>query len=750
MSNFFVSPFLFWAGLIAVASPIIIHILNKRRFRRVDWAAMDFLLQANKINRRRVKLEDFILLLLRCLVMALLGFLLARPFFTFDSGAGLFKSARHERVILLDDSVSMNAQSNGTTALTEAGKAITNWITALASQDSSDSFTFVLTSRPERALYRDEPLTEDGVNQILEDLKNLETSDLPNQLPKALEEIEEMLDPANGGTSVNRIVYVLSDFRSRDWSPNAQRDLIDSVRRVADQSAGCYLVDTGTGTSGDNLAVESITPRDKALIAGVPSEFEVAVRNHGTAAVTDLKVRLSADEGLPIERVIDRIGPGELGGASFTYTFARPEDLSAIEPVRLQADIAPDSGDGLGEDNVRYFPARVTSGLKVLVIDGNPSSAYGESDSFFLQKALSPRGRSISGLELTVTDDTSLSEWQFGEFQVIYLTNVYRLEEGVRQRLSAWVEDGGGLVVVLGDRIDEESYNTDLYQDGKGMLPVQLGKVAGDDEAETWRDVQLVEESHPTLTLFSGDSNPLLANVKIFQWWDTTIPKEKLDEGSVSVLANIGDDTSTAPLLVESAWGEGRLLTVTTALDLDWNNWPMEAASYLIMLQEITRYLATKRSTAGDLLAGEPLTQDLELTSFRPDATIGTPTSGSLPVRARPVTAGAETATWQIDFEDTSRRGFYELTLTDTDSNELPVLFAANLDPAESQLDRVTPDTLKSALGEAPVKFVTAGTAVMDLGATKSRSEYWRWALYLLLAFLCIELFYGYWLGARR
>ena len=106
MGNFFVSPALFWAGLIGVALPILIHLLNKRRFRRVDWAAMDFLLQAQKINKRRVKLEDFLLLLLRVLDHArLMGILLARPFFTFNAGSGLFKSARSERVILLDDSL---------------------------------------------------------------------------------------------------------------------------------------------------------------------------------------------------------------------------------------------------------------------------------------------------------------------------------------------------------------------------------------------------------------------------------------------------------------------------------------------------------------------------------------------------------------------------------------------------------------------------------------------------------------------
>ncbi len=752
MSNFFVSPFLFWAGLIAIASPIIIHLLNKRRFKRVDWAAMDFLLQADKINKRRVKLEDLILLLMRCLIMGLIGLLLARPFFSFDSSGGLFKSTRHERVIILDDSLSMNAQMAGTTPMVEAGKTITNWMTTLASNNATDSLTLLLTSRPDRALYRDEPLTEDTVNQVLEDLKGLKVSDVPNQLVKTLEEVEEMFDPASGGSSVNRIVYVVSDFRQRDWAPEAQKEVMDVMRRIAENAASCYLVDAGSnaGDGGDNVVIESISPRDKALITGVPSEFEVTVRNLGSAAATDLKVRLAAGDGLPLERVIDRIAPGDTGAAAFTYTFARPENLDDLQPVRLQADIVPDDGDNLKDDNQRFFPARVTSGLKVLIIDGDPSSTYGEGASFFLQKALSPRGRAISGLELTVADDSELTNLTLSDYQVIYLVNVYRVDDAAREALEQWTEDGGGLVIALGDQIDEESYNDSLYRDGEGLLPIQLGGIAGDEEAETWALVDPQITAHPILRLFDGDASPLLEGVKVFQWWSCSIPQAAVDSGKVSSLAILTNEQKT-PLLVEQAFGEGRVMTITTALDLDWNNWPTEAASYLIMLQEMTRYMAPKRTGEGVVPVGAPLTHDLELTEFRPDGQVITPSESSLPVRALPKTAGEQSTTWQVRFDDTGHRGFYQIELTPTDGGEVnKVLFAANVDTSEGDLARADRNELKSTFEGARVQLVAYSASLMEMGATKSRSEYWRWVLYALLAFLCLELLYGYWLGARR
>lgn len=752
MSNFFVNPILFWSGLAAVALPILIHLLNKRRFRRVDWAAMDFLLQAQKINRRRVKLEDFLLLLLRCLVMLIIGLLLARPFFTFDSGAGLFKTARHERVILLDDSLSMNARAAGTTPLTEAGKVVTNWVTALASNNADDSFTLLLASRPDRAVYRDEPLTENAVHQILEDLKQLEAADVTSQLGKGLAEIEEMLDPAAGGGSVNRIVYVLSDYRSRDWSPEADKEIYESLKRIAGKSAGLYLVDAAEDTAGasDNVSVEDIAVRDKALIAGVPSEFEVTVRNRGGAAVTDLAVRLTAGEMLPVERVIDRIGPGETGAASFTFTFARPSDLSLIEPVRLQAEIVPDSGDSLTDDNVRYFPARVVSGLKVLLIDGDPSNTYGESETFFMQKALAPRGRAISGLDLTVADDTELDVLPLGEYEVIYLCNVYRLNEMARARLEAWVEDGGGLILALGDEIDEESYRNDFHRDGEGLMPVALSGIRGDEESGSWALLEPQDLSHPVLRLFEGDGSPLLEGVKVFQWWGSEVPPAAAEGGGANVLITLSDEAQS-PLLIESSYGKGRVMTLTSPLDLDWSNWPAEAASFLIVLQEMTRYMAAERTGEGMFAVGTGLTHTLELTEFRPDGTVVTPVGSSIPVRALPKAAGEQSTTWEVHFEDTPRRGFYEIELTPTDGGEPErILFAANVDSSEGRLDRMEKETMKGQLGEAPVKIVAASTSLIDLGASQSRSEYWRWALYALLAFLCAELIYGWWLGARR
>src|SRR3954447_15855883 len=106
LSPWLVNPAIFAVGALAVSLPIIIHLLNKRKFRIVDWAAMDFLLDADKKNRRRVRLENLILLALRCLAVLLIGMLLARPFIPTAVTAGIINAQQYERIIILDDSLS--------------------------------------------------------------------------------------------------------------------------------------------------------------------------------------------------------------------------------------------------------------------------------------------------------------------------------------------------------------------------------------------------------------------------------------------------------------------------------------------------------------------------------------------------------------------------------------------------------------------------------------------------------------------
>ena len=116
----FLNPMLLW-GLALASIPLIIHLLFRRKFRRVEWAPMRYLKLSIQKNRQRIRLEQLLLLLLRTLAIMLLFFLVARPLLN-ASGLGNWLSGRSRasQILVIDDSLSMGYLDAGRSALDRA------------------------------------------------------------------------------------------------------------------------------------------------------------------------------------------------------------------------------------------------------------------------------------------------------------------------------------------------------------------------------------------------------------------------------------------------------------------------------------------------------------------------------------------------------------------------------------------------------------------------------------------------------
>ena len=236
-------PAMAYAGVAAAALPILIHLLNRRRFRRIRWAATDFLLEAQRRNRRRIRVEELILLALRCLAMALIGMTLARWFVQPRSlMAALGSSVRTDHFIVVDDSFSMTtrrqtgevAAAGTADALADTPDGTTNTIFENARTAAfdivrhirrvapEDSVTVLLSSRP------DEPVrTAPAVGQVpestwTEDIRGLQPCFRAGNMPAVFKAVRDRLD-ANYAT-LRAAVYVVSDFQTVDWLSNDRRE----------------------------------------------------------------------------------------------------------------------------------------------------------------------------------------------------------------------------------------------------------------------------------------------------------------------------------------------------------------------------------------------------------------------------------------------------------------------------------------------------------------------------------------------
>lgn len=765
LQNWMLNPYLFLGGAALLAAPIIIHLLNKRKFRTVDWAAIEFLLEADKKNRRRIRLENWLLLLLRCMAVLLVALFLARPFRPQSFAGGALQSVRFERIVVLDDSLSMQAVKDGRSAFDVGKQAIADLINSLRSVDADESLSVVLMSKPERPVMRGVQLNNNTVEDLVRDIQALEQSDAPVRMDDVLLEIEKLMraEPEY----VNRVIYLVSDLRVRDWNfaeSVKEQGARETLHRIAKKAVGCYIVDAGSADVLRNLVVSNVVPKEKVLVAGVSSTFDVTVVNHSPAEVRNVDVGFSAGESLPLAQRIERIAANSSETIPFSFTFVPPHATSlelssnssdrvsqqmAIR-VSIQANEQPHL-DQLPADNERFLAARVEPGVRTLIVDGDPSALYSKSESFSLKRSLVPPGDQLSGVVVEVVTDVEFDKISLDSFHVVYLCNLYRLTDERRVALEKWVSSGGGLVIFPGDQIDEHVYNDTLYRDGTGLLPARLTTVFGDESEEKWVHMRVPSSNHPALSVFDGENNPFASWVKFFRWWGVDVNEQQLASGEVLVSARFSD-TQNSPAVVEKRLGEGRVILIATTADRDWNNWPLDP-SFVIFSQELTRYLVTNADRQNTIDLGQSIRFPLNLTEYKRDVSLRDPSQTIHLLDPKPSESAeaskANEAQWVVDYAGADRRGFYELNLLRLNGMSHKVTFAANVDQSESDLRRVDLAELKRNLSDDPIEIVSAQklTATSAKGA---EAELWPLILCLAVVTLCSEQVLGWFFGRQR
>jgi hypothetical protein len=782
LASWLVNPWLFVAGGALVAVPVIIHLLNRRRFKIVDWAAMDFLIDADKRNRRRVRLENLVLLLLRCLAVLLLGLLVARPFLpTAALSAAFLDSVRYERIVLFDDSLSMQTGAVNRSALDDARRALADFVRELATNATDDSLTLVLTSRPDQPIFHGRHVDAGSLGQIVRQVESLEGSDRTADLERALVSLEKLL--AGPSDRVNRVLYVLTDLRRRDWHTAAEsgeasegaeevgpastepanESAAHLLRRLSERLSGVDVVEFGAQRTG-NVLVAEILPQDKVLVAGVSTRFDVAVRNAGAEDALGVRVRFTAGDSPPLEATIDRLAAGETKQLPFTFTFARREETDEAgqaprppESIPVTVELLPLAVPGFDElagDNSRYFAARVSRGVPCLLVDGDPSAEYGRSESFYLRRALAPPGRILSGIAVDTATETEWESRPLERYQVIVLCNVYgvdMLRSGgeMAHRLEEWVHAGGGLVVALGDQVDEKIFNENLFREGRGLSPVRLDGLRGDESNERWVHLRAGSAAHPVFSLFAGQDNPFAEHVKIFRWWRAVVNEEESRAGRAAVSVRYSDGEQS-PAVIERTHGAGRVMVLAAPLDADWSDWPADP-SYIVAMQELVRYMARKSAGEGTILVGQPIRHSVDLTMYRPEVTLAVPDGPVQSIPAAPADAASPSgqSLWWAEHAATDRRGFYELGFTRRDGTNDRLLVAVNPDASEGELARADEAALRRLWQGSAVRLVRGG-GTLARAASGARQEVWPYFLALAGTVLGLEQLLGWWFGRGR
>jgi len=758
----FVTPMIFWIGLGTVSVPVIIHLLNRRRFRIRQWAAMQFLLDSLRRNRRRLRIEELILMALRCLAIFLLAMAIAR--FTGCGDNDLMPGgdqAPETSVFILDDSFSMDQKIGGSTILENAIKDMVRQIKRLSETSKSDQIAILLTSRPsaDNVFQAFMPVTgADEIEQLIARLEAIESSDSPARLGEALASAGEML----AGEDEPKNVFVYSDFRAVDLGKGKAGQYQTAFKALREQGARVIALDYGRGVNS-NLTVEKIELLDKWALVGVPARIGVTVRNNGSVRLENVTVAMSArwrvnneDEraDFPAE-TIPSIAADSSVRMEFTVT------LPKQGPATITTELP---SDHLVGDNAGYLALDVRKAVRVLIVDGHPDMTDPTlSEAYRIALLLDPQKNVSHGTAVTVVTTETLEAQDFRDYDLVLLLDVPKLSSALDAEsgkviypqllsLEQYVRDGGGLAIFTGNNLNLAFYNGPMYAEGTGLSPLVISPPRGDASArEKYRrlDARSIA-GDPFLRSLRGEGGAIrCAMVRFYAYTPSdpltrSAPSGDIKPPRVVARFTAPDGGDGSPAIVVRQFGKGTTLMLYSTASTRWNDWADDEpeSAYSAPMLDMMMHLAKSQAGLYTRKVGEPILHTINRESRDAQVTIRTPRfpADDVITLKTIVLEDDNRPTQIVRYDKPPHAGCYTMSLRMPDGSQSDLFFARNIDPAEGNLTPGGEKLIARALGSEDFKYVsrlTAGAA-SDV-QTKEQKEYWLLLLAGLLTVLAFE-----------
>ena len=719
----FVTPAFAVAGLALVSIPIIIHLLNRKRYKTVPWAAMDFLLRAMKKNRRRLKFEQWLLLATRCALLALLGLALARPMGCENSALSNFAAQRAGlHVIVIDNSGSMAYESgrpDAATNLARAKQLAKEQIDRLAS--GSEAVAIVTAAVPAKIELKatwDLDAARSAVDRIAQTYTG---TDIAGGLTLAMEVARsESRQP-------ERHLHLFTDTARTAWEGAPA----EAIARVVPDAVKVFDVNHYNVALNDqtNSAVIELEPSANLVTSQFPVDFLATLRAYGPSQSVQTQWKLD-----------EAVLPG--GGTISLDTLTEPVVQSNARfttggPHVMSVSVV--GSDKLRIDDTRYRVVDVASQLKTLIVEGERSGGLLGSSGAFLSFALSPpRAEAAAGsgyLATEVVGELELGTKVLEDYAAIILAGVGQISSTQADALAKYVSEGGSLILFMGEAVSAEAYNTSLLP--RKLMPGALVKRMTSTSEQPPFTFAFNPRGvvHPMLAAFATRENSGLDTAQVFTYWQLALPAETTAQRVLEYAPQANStEGSRDPAVTVHPLGAGRVVFFSTSANSEWTTLPAKPA-YVAMMHELVGGSVTSGDAWMNRVVGQPLVlpANLRLTAS-PILTDSTGTavpfrSGQMPPATEPL----------------ARPGMYWLN---TGTRTLPV--AVNMEADESDVRPVDEAVLRQVLGDTNVNLYVDTLAPIASSSASAGNDYGWAVMVIVLVLIGFESFIAMWFGHNR
>jgi len=686
---------LFLAGAATALVPIIIHLVQRRRIQQVVFSSVRFLRKMSQRVVRRRRLRELLLILLRAVALAALAVAFARPFFSgsTESVAGQTILGDEAVMILVDNSYSMSVDGRLEAAKAEARSLLESLDPAAKVGVASFSSQFQLLC----------PIGS-GLADARRAVEEIKQSWRGTDLGLVLEQTDRVLSERS---EEHRRVILISDFQRSSWRNRGEWKLaagtVLSVRDVAEKDLPNVLV--------ARVAVPRL------VVAGGSAEIISAkIVNLTDQPLKNAEVTFKVD-GKVVERRSINLRPRSAMPARFRYAFGEPGDTAGSVSIAAK--------DDLPTDDTAYFCVHVTPRVRVLLVNGDRAREYARDDGFFLRMALSPGVGDVSS-PFTVREVTpeQLAPQILDGVDAVILANVGTVPQAAEEALRQFMEGGGGVLLLCGNKAEPEQFNQSLAD----LAPCKLWRTAlGDEQSPSSAVISVVDLKHEIFAPFAGPHTGDFATPEFAQYYLV----KPLQAASVLARFNTGH-----PALLEMPFGKGKSILFVSAMDLEWNNLCLKSIFVPFVHQLTKRLCAEQVAGPRNAVVGERvvhrLSEDVDKVRVQ---LLGAPQSEP---EAR---IGGVGDTKSIAFSP-DRPGIYEVAYGNHRAR-----FAVNLDPREPDLRRLDTRELISSVQPSPLLSVKDKVGIptfVGKATARERAEaqqgLWVYVIALVLVVLAVEM----------
>lgn len=406
----------FLIGLAAIAIPIIIHLFNFRKYKKVYFTNVQFLKELKQESDSKSKLKEWLILAMRILAIACLVFAFAQPFIP-----GKSKTTQGEKAIsiYIDNSFSMESTNKKGTLLENAKEYATEIVNTFNASDKFQLLTNDFEGKHQRFVSKED---------FIEQLNEVKISSATKSLNDVLKRQQDFLQ---NSSSKNKRIFLLSDF---------QKNTSDLLKSDVDTSIVVSCIPIAS-SEVSNVYIDSVW-------------FETPIQQFGTQQIVHAIIINKSAKDIENGTLKLFINNTQVSLSSFNVSAGNKKDASISFTVKtkgINKGVLKIEDYPITYDDDFYFSFNAQTTINALVINGKDTKTSGnfkslmQNDSLFVYQE-----NSESTIDYSV----------FAKTNIIVLNELNILTSGLTSELQKFVSNGGSLVIFPNKKADLESYNT--------------------------------------------------------------------------------------------------------------------------------------------------------------------------------------------------------------------------------------------------------------------------------------------------